>query len=448
MINHAIAEYFFPSRFYYWVKHHGWISAVAAESADVVFSLLRAMVRWAAGRDPSPRLARLTAPIFRFPERPLPLRFAGEPISDEVRGMVVRNAGEEDAPGMAELLSRAFDRWPAREVEVSPLEHLRWRMRSDRLAPRHQWVAEIDGKIAAMAGNIFRRLRVRGRDYLAREGVDSAVDPQYQVTGLYAAMVDRVRESPHRSDTDLGFSFMTNPVLLQRRRRRGRKPLANPIQVLEKPYRPRAVVARRRKRYGGRLPEPLAALRIGLQSALHRLRHVPYRDRARCHWSITTLERFDDRIDDFFDEAARPFDFLVVRSRDYMNWRYCEPAAGRFTIRVAEQEGKILGYLVFKISSGNGYIADLLALPERLDVVRSLIEDTLRLFREARTEMVSCWMIAQHPYNDLLRRCGFVDSRSDLGFVYKAVTLDPKALEFLEEATARVHLMQGDSDWI
>ena len=449
MIDHAIAEYFFPSRFYYWVKHHGRVSAVAAESADVVFSLLRGMVRWAAGRDPSPRLARLTAPIFRFPERPLPLRFAGEPISDEVRGMVVRNAGEEDAPGMAELLSRAFDRWPAREVEVSPLEHLRWRMRSDPLAPRHQWVAEIDGKITAMAGNIFRRLRVRGRDYLAREGVDSAADPLYQVTGLYAAMVDRVRESPHRSDTDLGFSFMTNPVLLKRRRHRGRKPLANPIQVLEKPYRPRAVVARRRKRYGGRLPAPLAALRIGLRSALHRLSHVPYREHARCDWSITTLERFDDRIEELFEEAAQPFDFLVIRSRDYLNWRYCEPAAGRFTVRVAEENGRLLGYLVFRIAEGEGYVADLLALPGRTDVVRSLIEDALHLLREAAVAQVTCWMISRHPYNGILQRYGFIDSGRHVEFGCFTMDPDSTLVDFLfDDPDARIHLTHGDSDWI
>ena len=57
-------------------------------------------------------------------------------------------------------------------------------------------------------------------------------------------------------------------------------------------------------------------------------------------------------------------------------------------------------------------------------------------------------MIARHPYYGLLRRYGFVNTRRDVRFVYKAVTLDPETLEFLEEATARIHLMHGDSDWI
>jgi hypothetical protein len=295
---------------------------------------------------------------------------------------------------------------------------------------------------------VIRRFRVRGRDCLARDGVDAAVDPDYQERGLYSAMLDQSKERPQYLEVDFGISYSSNPRLQRRDVRKGSKPLGNPIQVLEKRYRARAIVRRRREKHGGRLPAPLAVLRIKLQAALNRIGHPPYWRPVKPGWSIAALERFDERIDDFFDEAARPFDFLVVRSRDYMNWRYCEPAAGRFTIRVAEQEGRILGYLVFKISGGNGYIADLLALPERLDVVRSLIEDALRLFREARAEMVSCWMIARHPYNGLLRRYGFVNSQRDVGFVYKAVTLDPKALEFLEAATARIHFMHGDSDWI
>ncbi len=186
--------------------------------------------------------------------------------------------------------------------------------------------------------------------------------------------------------------------------------------MLEKRYRAHAVVARGREKYGGRLPAPLAVLRIKLETIFNRLGHRPYWRPAERTWSITTLERFDDRIEGFFEEAAKPFDFLIVRGKDYMNWRYCEPAGGRFTVRVAEQDGRILGYLVFKVGEGSGYIADLLALPGRIDVVRSLVEDALHLFREVGVELVTCWMIWRHPYNGMLRRYGFVDSRRDVGF--------------------------------
>jgi hypothetical protein len=316
------------------------------------------------------------------------------------------------------------------------------------MAPRHQWVAEADGRIVAMIVMIVRRVRVRGRDYVLRDGADAAVDPRYQAEGIYGAMAAHSRDSPQASDFDLGWAYSTNPRTRGRSRKQGRRELANPIQVLEKPFSARAIVARRREKHRGRLPAPLAVLRIKLGTAINRLGHRPYRRRAKRAWSINTLERFDDRIDECFAQAAKPFDFLAVRSRDYMNWRYCDPAAGRFTVRAAEQEGRILGYLVFKVSEGGGYIVDLLALPGRLDVVRSLVEDVLDLLRQAEVELVTCWMIARHPYNGILRRYGFVDSGRDVGFRYRVLSLDESKIEFLRGPEARVHLMHGDSDWV
>ena len=104
--------------------------------------------------------------------------------------------------------------------------------------------------------------------------------------------------------------------------------------------------------------------------------------------------------------------------------------------------------MVLKITEGNGYIADVLALPGRSDVVRSLVDDALGLFCEGHVESITCWMIARHPYNGIFRRCGFIDSRRDVGFRYQLVSLDSDQVEFLSKTDARIHLTQGDSDWI
>jgi GNAT superfamily N-acetyltransferase len=349
---------------------------------------------------------------------------------------------------MVELLSRAFRRWPAFELPVPPLEHLRWKMRSDPISPRHQWVTEIDGRIAAMMLRVVRRVRIKGRDYLARDDVDVAVDPDYQEHGLYGALLDHALEAQRDADFDVGFWYSTNPRTRRPSKPGENWPLANTIQVLQEPLRARAIVARRRRRHGGRIPAPLAVLRIELAAALNRLGHPPYWRPAKTAWSISTLGRFDDRIEEFFDEAAKPFDYVIVRGKDYMNWRYCDPAAGNFTIRAAEQQGRLLGYLVLKIAEDEGFIADLLALPGRIDVVRSLIEDARHRFRQAEVELITCWMISRHPYNGVLRRYGFIDSGRDVGFRYRVVSLDKSELEFLGDARARIHLTHGDTDWV
>jgi hypothetical protein len=369
-------------------------------------------------------------------------------MSEAETQATIRNAREADEPQMLELLHRVFQRWPAFEIDVPAIQHLRWKMRSDPIASRHHWVSEIDGEIAALLLSIACRVRVGGRDCLARESADAAVDPRYRGAKLYASMADHVDGTAQSAEFDLSFWYGTNPRTRRRRRLEERKVLANPIQVLEKPYRARAIVARRREKHGGRVPVPLSVLRIKAEAAFNRLGHWPYWRPARRAWSVSTLERFDERIEAFFDQAARPFDFLLVRGKDYMNWRFCDPAAGRFTVRAAVQEEGILGYLVLKVGNGNGYIVDLLALPGRSDVVRSLLEDALHLFRQADVELVTCWMVRRHPYNGILRRYGFIDSRKNAGFAFRSVRLAESEVELLTSERARIHLTHGDSDWV
>lgn len=162
-------------------------------------------------------------------------------------------------------------------------------------------------------------------------------------------------------------------------------------------------------------------------------------------WSLATIDQFDDRIDQFWDEASRPFDFIGVRNQEYLNWRYRDIRAGRFTARIAEQDDRILGYVISKQDGDRGYIVDVLALPGRIDVVRSLIEDRLRSFREDDASGVMCWMVAHHPYNGVLRRLGFFDSRRDSGFAYRPLGIDASALEFLSDPDARLHITHGDA---
>jgi hypothetical protein len=90
-----------------------------------------------------------------------------------------------------------------------------------------------------------------------------------------------------------------------------------------------------------------------------------------------------------------------VRHRAYLNWRYADPRAGRYTIRVAEEKGELLGYVVPAVSRGKGFIADLLVLPGRLDVVAALVEDAAGHLAERGLSALRCWCAKRHPY----RRC-------------------------------------------
>jgi hypothetical protein len=165
-------------------------------------------------------------------------------------------------------------------------------------------------------------------------------------------------------------------------------------------------------------------------------------------WSISTIRSFDERMDAFCATAAAPFALVHRRTTSSLNWRYCDPRGGAFTVRLAEQDGHVLGYLVLAARGEIGYIADVLALPGRLDVVRSLVEDALRILDEAGIVQARCWMPAVHPYNAVLRLYGFSLTPKQTGAAWSPHRLDANALSFLNDPHAPVHVTIGDSDHV
>ena len=69
MFTGCISEHFFQSRYYYLVKHHGWIAASMAELLELMLMIPRELGRTLRGRGTGRLLARLQAPILSLPRR-------------------------------------------------------------------------------------------------------------------------------------------------------------------------------------------------------------------------------------------------------------------------------------------------------------------------------------------------------------------------------------------
>ena len=65
---------------------------------------------------------------------------------------------------------------------------------------------------------------------------------------------------------------------------------------------------------------------------------------------IKKISAFDERIDEFWKIVNDNHDFILERGREYLNWRYCDFRAGEFIVEQAEEDGKILGYIVYNIN--------------------------------------------------------------------------------------------------
>ena len=162
---------------------------------------------------------------------------------------------------------------------------------------------------------------------------------------------------------------------------------------------------------------------------------------------MRSVDSFDERADALWNRARRRFDFAVVRDRTYLNWRYCDPRAGDYQVRAAEDDGELLGWIVVASRLKAAEIVDLLTVPRDEGVLRVLIEDVIAIARRDGATSLSVLMPRRHRYRETLLRYGFIPSR-----LPKPMGLGrprESTLDFLAwDAGARLHVAFGDNDHV
>jgi GNAT superfamily N-acetyltransferase len=338
-----------------------------------------------------------------------PVAFGGVP-----EGCVLRFYQEVDDERLAGLLGEAFPRWPGVDIATPAIEYLRWKLRSRPDAPRYHVVAELRSRIIACRFFILQNVKFGEKVLAVRQGVDTAVHPAFQGRGLMTALTYPMPERLREFDAD--FSVRSG------------------VEAME-----RAIRYDERKNFYASVDVLRCKLDVTTRTS---------RDATSSAWSIRSAARFDERVRQFMIEASAPFWLIVERTPEYLNWRFADDRAGGFTIRLAEAEGRMLGYLVLRMSGSRGYIADLLALPGRDDVVASLVADALDLFRSSGVSSVECWATRNHPYRQVLHQHGFDEKRRTMQFYCQPMRVADEVVEPFGGRDAVMHLVSGDTDLV
>ena len=371
----------------------------------------------------------------------------------------------QDWQQSVELLRVAFNGGPNWfEIPVEPRDHLVWKL-VDYPGPTRAYFSEDHRMLVGFVATLGRDWLVRGQPRVATDMVDAALHPRVQGRVLVESFRYLRREINAWNGADFSFSFASHPALIRNRGFQGKHDLGQQLETFIKPLdllrfvrgertrsgtgesRTRIQIEHERRRR--RRPALVRLLAWEGRLVAHRLRRrAPSPDIGE-PFAIGAIERFDDRVDGLFERAATEFDLIQARRADFLNWRYADPRAGHFTIRVAEAEGELLGYAVTRTTQATADLADLLVLPGREDVACALLRDSISVAREAGSSAIRSWMTRGHPYEGLLGALGFVRVRTSTRPVLHAnPRTDPEELAFLESPGVRVHLMLGDSDHV
>ncbi len=376
------------------------------------------------------------------------------PIVEAPDGFEVRHAraGEEEA--IVALLQSVFEGWPHFDLGCTPLEHWTWKYRGNPIGPSKVSVLAGTDRIVGCCHANSLLFTVCGETRRAGLATDIGVHADFRGRGLSKPLRRHVREVVGSAGFHFALFFTTSPILYKtfsRDRPRFPHRIANLVRVRDLDRQLQAIPVDRPAlmRLGYRTA-------VGLNQLQNLWRSARYRHQTNIpEPAVRQVDGFDERIEPFCQQLQGHYQFMLQRSREYLNWRYADPRAGSFCIRQAEQGDRVVGYSVLMINRFRpdypvGYVVDLLTLPDRPDAAEALVADAVRSFDEEGINLVCCQVPARHDTREALARHGFVDSRLDLTLFFGRVSIRRNAPELLGQIQGtdprRVHFCYGDVD--
>jgi hypothetical protein len=359
------------------------------------------------------------------------------------------HSGEDES--IVELLKTSFNGWPRFDLDRPPLDHWRWKFRS-QVEKARTTVAEMDDKIVGCDHMFVTNVKIGEKIHTCMQSVDSAVHPNFRGNRIYSKMrvFDKNYSLKNPPPGCMTYSATNNPFIKKAEGKLGTinfpYQLTQLVRILDIDFHLNysSLTTRRMcAKYG------YCALKI-----LNGLESFPQGVTMRnSKYKIEDVSEFDEEIESFWDGVKEHYSFVTERSREYVDWRYHDPRGGKYTIKQAEEKGEVVGYVVLRINRYYvnypiGYIVDLCTLPGRLDCADELIKESLKFFDENKINCVYYCTVRGHPYENKMKRFGFVDSRSDIYVTYE-MNKDVRTMDELKNAPPNKILFQyNDIDWI
>lgn len=360
----------------------------------------------------------------------------------------VRPYKHGDEEGIVQLLQLSFSGWPRFDLNCTSLDHWKWKYLENPYRDNYIGLGLLKKKIIGVDHAIPSYVKIGDKTHLCSYGADVVVHPEYRRMGVYRRVRDIRQKLAEEAGVILNYHVTSNPIIIKNNIRAGR------------PYFPKKIISLVRiidiNEHIMNMPVKNSwYLKLGyimskkINEIKNSLKKAAYEDD---HLEITTVNEFGEGIASFLNKISNHHNFMVQKSMNYMNWRYCDPRAGNFLVRQIDGENnEILGYCVLSENRTHkgytiGYVVDMLSLPERLDVADALIKDAVAYFDGKQVNIVSSLMVKNHPYEAVFTRNGFLDSRFELKLFYRQLRDDGVLDEVEKSSPSKIHFSYGDID--
>jgi hypothetical protein len=352
-----------------------------------------------------------------------------------------------DEEQIVQLLELVFDGWPKHDLQATAVDHWRWKYLDFPLKNNITIVSESNDKIIGATHGIFLRIKVGKKRFISQKGADAAVHSEYRRKGVYRNIVRLKQKMLEKCEYHIAYWLTSNPILLKMKWEGSEaRPFPHPLVYLVR------IQDIDKHLQHNEYDRPDIVLKVGYIGAKALSTMEPKRTiKKQSEFNITEITKFGFEINGLWDKVKDNYDFIVEKTMDYLNWRYCDPRGGNYKTLLARDENQILGYIVYKINRYRkeypiGNIMEVLALPNRSDVVDSLIDVVVKRFDSTSVNIVHAQIIKGHPYEALLKRHGFVNARKKSYLNYSPVALGDELKRFTNAPPDRLNYQYGESD--
>lgn len=355
------------------------------------------------------------------------------------QSLILRRYKEGDEKSIVKLKMLCSDTYAGKVNFDYWLKHWVWKYKENPLGKR-VWVAEHNGQIVAYTGLVRANVKIGKNTFRSIILTDLVVHHNFRGRGLPLEMYAIVDSELVKAGIHLSYWFPGEYSYKQRRRGLDYDMCKIPslMKFLDTNEILRKMVRSRR-------------LAKGLSVWLNPVVDVCFGSKKKStieDVQITKITQFDDRINDFWKDVSKHFDIIVVRNRECLNWRYFQRPQSNFRVLLAEDDEKILGYIVFSPKNEKGLIADLLVYPHRLDVIQRLVLMAVEQLREEKVHRITCRLLGNMSYYRALRTNGFIPApKSKYPFEVAIYSPSNVPTEFVTNPK-NWYLTYGDTDSI
>ena len=323
------------------------------------------------------------------------------------------------------LLKKTFPKW--NEFD-DPLRLWRWKY-IDTPLKAIITVAVADNKIVGCSHSLYYKAKLGSEITSLGYGDDLAIDIDFRGLGIWLKMHTSQYET--YSPAKYSYSSTTNPIVIKSWAKRNRGILPFPVTRMVKTndidlqLRTRPMKNKLRVKLGYYFLKYLNKIVNPFRPPIKR----------SGEFKIIEVSQFDKSIDSFWMKVKEDYNFILEKKHEYLNWRFADNDRGNHIKFQAMDGGVVLGYAVVGVKEGSteGQVEDLLSLNGRLDVVDALLDYACECLDDLGLNTVFYQVVEGHPYQDLSRRKGFINSRSRpiIRFDYSKYWADKSGIQFL-----------------